>query len=67
MPTKEQGKKFREYFIESNVSLLNTAIDFINDNMEPDEVFDDVKLHQWAQENGYARPMVEPEETNETT
>jgi hypothetical protein len=64
MPTKEQGKKFREAVIEKGISL-SSAVDFINENMKPDEVFDDVHLHQWAQENGYAKPMVEPKEADQ--
>lgn len=64
MTTKAQGKAFKEYILDS-VPLLSESIAFINDNLKPEDVFDAVKLHQWAQESGYARPMVKPE-ANET-
>ena len=66
MPTKEQGKQFRAHlfeiymkpFIESSIPVLSTTIDFINENMEPDEVFDVIRLRKWAEANGYVNPMV---------
>jgi hypothetical protein len=63
MPTKTQGKIFKDFILDS-VPLLSESIDWINDNLKPEDVFDDIKLHQWAQENGYARPMVKPEEAD---
>lgn len=64
MPTKEQGKKFKEHLVENGISLSST-VDFINDNMKPEDVFDHIHLHQWAQQNGYAKPMVRTEELSE--
>lgn len=57
MPTKEQGRKFREHLIDSGISL-SSAVDFINDNIKPEDVFDVTQLKKWAEENGYVIPKV---------
>lgn len=42
-------------FLDAVISkcLLEEAIDWIKSNLDPDEVFDDDSLHDWANENGY--------------
>lgn len=34
-------------------SLLDTAIEWISENLEPTEVFDEKTLAEWATSNGY--------------
>ncbi len=34
-------------------TLLEEAIDWIRSNMEPDEVFEEDELREWAQNNGF--------------
>lgn len=46
MATSSHGKKFIESVIDSN--LLDNAVDWIRDNLSPDEVFDDKDLKSWA-------------------
>lgn len=57
MTTRIQDKEFRDSVIA--ITLLDEAIEWINDNLTPDEVFDEDKLRQWALDSGFA------EETNE--
>lgn len=42
--------------------LLNDAIDWVKANLEPEDVFDDEKLEEWAMvwadNNGYIKPGV---------
>lgn len=38
----------------SNTSLDN-AIEFIGDNLDPDDVFTTKKLEAWAENNGYIK------------
>ena len=35
--------------------LLEAVIDWINDNLTPDEVFDEYELEDWAEDNGFVR------------
>lgn len=35
--------------------LLETTIEWINESMEPNEVFDNNKLESWAEDNGYIK------------
>ena len=34
---------------------MDTAVEWISDNLNPDEVFDTDVLQTWAEENGYKR------------
>ena len=34
---------------------LDTAVEWIRDNMHPDDVFDKEDLEEWAQDNGYVK------------
>ena len=34
---------------------LDCAIDWIKSNMEPEDVFDEDKLSDWAESNGYTK------------
>lgn len=44
-------------FIESVVcsSLLEESVDWIQSNLEPEEVFDKEELEEWAENNGYVK------------
>ena len=53
--TTEEDKKFIEYVIEK--SLLEESIEWIRDNLEPEDVFGEAQLKDWAKDNG----MVEEE------
>ena len=37
-------------------SLLDASIDWISDNLKPEEVFTDADLAVWATDNGYIIP-----------
>jgi len=47
----------RKAFIDSMVSdsLLHQAIEWIADNLEPQDVFPDHKLNDWAEEQGFEK------------
>ena len=49
--TVRQDSEFVSAVISS--SLLEEAIDWIQSNMNPEDVFDDKTLSTWAEENGY--------------
>lgn len=36
-------------------SLASDAVDWVADNLEPDEVYDDNALQEWAENNGYIK------------
>ena len=56
--TKKQDDDFVRNVIDTSV-LLESAIDWIRDNLRPDEVFTDAVLREWALDNGF---VVETEE-----
>lgn len=49
--TVRQDSEFVSAVIGS--SLLEEAIDWIQSNMNPEDVFDEKDLATWAEENGY--------------
>jgi len=51
--TSEQDEAFAKAAGLSTV--LDTAIDWINANMDPEEVFDESKLKGWAEGQGYTK------------
>ena len=53
MTTLEQDNAFRKYVIPS--SLLGQAIEWIMNNMKPEEVFEARQLERWAENNGYTK------------
>ena len=60
MATGTQDKNFAsemEGHINYSVShsALDSAIDWMRDNLDPDDVFDDKKLEAWAENNGYIK------------
>ena len=49
--TARQDSEFIAAIINS--TLLEEAIDWIQSNMNPEDVFDEKALEAWAKENGY--------------
>ncbi len=47
----------RKSFIRDIIAddLLDMAIDWIKSNMNPDEVFDESQLEEWAENNDFVR------------
>lgn len=54
MASKKDNQKFAEILFEGS-TLLDTAADWIRDNLKPDQVFDDKQLEQWAEANGFVK------------
>lgn len=58
MPTRQQENDFSgeiSSFIEINTDALQSAIDFIGREMEPEDVFSEKQLEDWAEANGYTK------------
>lgn len=51
------SSKQQEQFISSVISwdLLDYAVEWIGDNLEPEEVFSESSLEEWALNNGFVR------------
>jgi hypothetical protein len=54
MTTASQDRQFLTEVVGTR--LLEEAIDWIKNNLEPEDVFSDEKLHQWATNNDYVIP-----------
>lgn len=50
--TRKQKASFTEKVLTTEVSL-ESAIDWINENMNPDDVFSESDLATWALNSGY--------------
>jgi hypothetical protein len=64
MPTNKQDALFADYMSTGDIlitstSLSNSALDlaigWIQDNLDPDDVFDQKDLESWAEANGYIK------------
>jgi len=61
MPTKSQDKEFAEEmkdsvdFVQMSNGALDNAINWISRNLNPDEVFSEKDLQDWAENNGYTK------------
>lgn len=62
MPSTSKDREFSELMNNSvettvivNTSALDEAISWIGSNLEPDDVFSDKDLSQWAESNGYVK------------
>lgn len=53
MTTYSQDKTFISEVIGSD--LLQNAINWIAQNLSPDDVFADSELEEWAEDNGYVK------------
>jgi hypothetical protein len=56
------AKKFTSYsnsaFVGTVVGadLLDRVAEYINDNLRPEDIFEDVELEEWATDNGFVKP-----------
>lgn len=60
MPTSQQDKDFAEeiaHHVEIKVtnSAMDTALQWIRANLDPDDVFPEKDLQSWAESNGYVK------------
>lgn len=61
MPNRNQEREFAEEIRDSysefkvSDSALSGAIEWIANNLSPDDVFSDNDLANWAEKNGYAK------------
>ncbi len=53
MASYSENKMFAEEILQRYP--LDTAIDFIQTTMEPEDVFSDFKLSEWAIDNGFVK------------
>ena len=51
MPSTRQNNEFRNAIHSS--SLLDDAIEWIRENLSPEDVFETKQLDMWAEENGF--------------
>lgn len=49
----KEDNDFRDALIST--TFLEEAIDWINKNMNPEDIFDSSSLNNWAVENGYLK------------
>lgn len=62
MPNTQQDKDFASQMeahisaeLSVSTSAIDTAINWIGHNLEPDDVFDVKDLQAWAESNGYTK------------
>lgn len=56
MPTFREEDSFQSHIFNQLPKLLDSAMEWIAANMDPDEIFDHEKLNDWALDNGYGKP-----------
>lgn len=55
VPSVRQHKKFISDVIGDNA--LETVVDWVSENMEPEDVFDKDVLEIWAKQNGFTEEI----------
>ena len=61
MPTGTQDKSFAELMKDSidevkmSTSSLDNAIEWIGENLQPEDVFSEKELERWAESNGFVK------------
>ena len=61
MPTQREDSEFADVMKDSvdevkmSSTALDNAIDWISSNLNPDEVFDEKQLKEWAESNSYTK------------
>jgi hypothetical protein len=56
------AKKFTSYtnevFIGSIIGndLLDKVVEYIRDNLRPEDIFEDDELEEWAKDSGFVKP-----------
>lgn len=48
------NQKFTKEFIGDD--LLDKAVEYVRDNLNPEEVYDEADLIEWAKDNGFVKP-----------
>lgn len=58
MSSLKQDRDFIQEIVINNLpnSLLEEAKEWVGKNCDPGDVFDEKKLREWAEENGYILP-----------
>jgi hypothetical protein len=53
--------RLREKFLKEATpeDALDVAVDWIKENLAPDDVFSDEQLEEWAEDNGYVLESAE--------
>jgi hypothetical protein len=58
MPTATQDQDFADElhaYSKIQKAALDHAIQWMRNNLDPDDVFDDIQLGEWATSNGYKK------------
>lgn len=61
MPTTKQDRDFAESMqgnideIKMSLTTLDNAVEWMQDNLQPEDVFDEKHLVAWAESNGYVK------------
>lgn len=45
--------QFDTHFVREHSNLLETAVEWITENLSPEQVFEASRLEEWAEENGF--------------
>lgn len=54
MTSVREDKAFRDHFFADN--MFEDVVEWIRENLKPDDVFGDKSLKEWAEENGFVQP-----------
>ena len=54
MVTEKQGDEFMRHCADST-DFLERALEWIRDNMDPEELYGDHEMEMWAKANGYKK------------
>lgn len=51
------GNRLEDRFIREAITpdLLENIVDWITDNLSPEDMFSEKQLEEWAEENGFTR------------
>jgi hypothetical protein len=49
------NRNFSQHILPNQADLLDTAVDWIRDNLSPEDVFNREQLKQWASDDGYTK------------
>ena len=49
------NEKFLDEVVQLPSYLLDTAVEWAAANLDPEDIFDEVRLNQWAYDNGFKK------------
>lgn len=61
MATTKQDRQFKDFVVENVISAnlpsstLDDILDWIRENVDPDQVFTEKQMDAWAESNGYIK------------